>query len=95
MDVFRVRLNCIDHYQATPTRYDPLLRKDSDLSHAAKQPKVPVIRVFGSTETGQKVCAHIHGAFPYLYVEYRGPLDKATGGHEYSRPPPSVISWRS
>lgn len=43
------------------------------------QPKVPVIRVFGSTETGQKVCAHIHGAFPYLYIEYRGPLDKATG----------------
>ncbi|KAL2260191.1 hypothetical protein VTK26DRAFT_5878 [Humicola hyalothermophila] len=78
MDVFRVRLNCIDHYQATPTRYDPQLRKDAHLSEAAKLPKVPVIRVFGSTETGQKVCAHIHGAFPYLFVEYRGPLDKAT-----------------
>jgi DNA polymerase zeta len=80
MDVFRVRLNCIDHYQATPTRYDPQLRKDAHLSEPSKQPKVPVIRVFGSTETGQKVCAHIHGAFPYLYIEYRGPLDKATGG---------------
>ncbi|KAL2017597.1 hypothetical protein VTK56DRAFT_1917 [Thermocarpiscus australiensis] len=78
MDVFRVRLNCIDHYQATPTRYDPELRKDFRASEAAKQPKVPVIRVFGSTETGQKVCAHIHGAFPYLYIEYRGPLDKPT-----------------
>ncbi|KXX76254.1 DNA polymerase zeta catalytic subunit [Madurella mycetomatis] len=78
MDVFRVRLNCIDHYQATPTRYDPQLRKDVHPSQAARQPKVPVIRVFGSTETGQKVCAHIHGAFPYLYVEYRGPLDRAT-----------------
>ncbi|GAB1311973.1 DNA polymerase zeta [Madurella fahalii] len=77
MDVFRVRLNCIDHYQATPTRYDPQLRNDVRPSQAARQPKVPVIRVFGSTETGQKVCAHIHGAFPYLYVEYRGPLDKA------------------
>ncbi|KAL2136842.1 hypothetical protein VTI74DRAFT_1056 [Chaetomium olivicolor] len=76
MDVFRVRLNCIDHYQATPTRYDPQLRKDSHLREATKQPKVPIIRVFGSTETGQKVCAHIHGAFPYLYIEYRGPLDK-------------------
>ncbi|KAJ4298456.1 DNA polymerase zeta [Collariella sp. IMI 366227] len=78
MDVFRVRLNCIDHYQATPTRYDPQLRKDSHLGETGKQPKVPVIRVFGSTETGQKVCAHIHGAFPYLYVEYHGPLDKKT-----------------
>ncbi|KAK4154857.1 hypothetical protein C8A00DRAFT_14013 [Chaetomidium leptoderma] len=78
MDVFRVRLKCIDHYQGTPTRYDPQLRKDAPLAEAARQPKVPVIRVFGSTETGQKVCAHIHGAFPYLYIEYRGPLDKPT-----------------
>ncbi|KAK4125095.1 hypothetical protein N657DRAFT_643908 [Parathielavia appendiculata] len=79
MDVFRVRLNCIDHYQATPSRYDPQLRKDAHLQEPEKQPKVPVIRVFGSTETGQKVCAHIHGAFPYLFIEYRGPLDKPTG----------------
>ncbi|KAI1343347.1 DNA polymerase family B [Xylariaceae sp. FL0016] len=74
MDVFRVRLNCIDHYQATPTRYDPRLRNDVRLSQLRKEPKVPVIRVFGSTETGQKVCAHIHGAFPYLYIEYDGSL---------------------
>lgn len=78
MNTFRVRLNCIDHYQSTPTRYDPRLRKDYRASQAANEPKVPVIRVFGSTETGQKVCAHIHGAFPYLYVEYQGPLDKST-----------------
>ncbi|KAK7426724.1 DNA polymerase zeta [Neonectria magnoliae] len=75
MDLFRVRLNCIDHYQATPTLYDPQLRNDVRLSQIAKGPRVPVIRVFGSTETGQKVCAHIHGAFPYLYVEYQGGLD--------------------
>ncbi|GAP92503.1 putative DNA polymerase zeta subunit [Rosellinia necatrix] len=74
MDVFRVRLNCIDHYQATPTRYDPSLRDDVRPSQLCKEPKVPVIRVFGSTETGQKVCAHIHGAFPYLFVEYQGKL---------------------
>ncbi|KAK0753578.1 hypothetical protein B0T18DRAFT_358164 [Schizothecium vesticola] len=80
MDVFRVRLNCIDHYQATPTKYDPQLRNDLRPSEAWKEPRVPVIRVFGSTETGQKVCAHIHGAFPYLFVEYQGPLDKATVG---------------
>ncbi|RDA88970.1 hypothetical protein CP532_0637 [Ophiocordyceps camponoti-leonardi (nom. inval.)] len=74
MDLFRVRLNCIDHYQASPTRYDPQLRNDIRPSQASKGPKVPVVRVFGSTETGQKVCAHIHGAFPYLYVEYNGSL---------------------
>ena len=74
MDLFRVRLNCIDHYQTAPTRYDPQLRNDIRPSQASKGPKVPVIRVFGSTETGQKVCAHIHGAFPYLFVEYPGSL---------------------
>ncbi|GAB0133099.1 hypothetical protein EsDP_00001515 [Epichloe bromicola] len=74
MSLFRVRLNCIDHYQASPTRYDPQLRNDVRASQIGKGPKVPVVRIFGSTETGQKVCAHVHGAFPYLYVEYDGQL---------------------
>ncbi|KAL3955126.1 hypothetical protein ACCO45_010689 [Purpureocillium lilacinum] len=74
MDLFRVRLNCIDHYQATPSRYDPQLRNDVRPSQVSRGPKVPVVRIFGSTETGQKVCAHVHGAFPYLYVEYNGGL---------------------
>ncbi|TGJ81811.1 hypothetical protein E0Z10_g6938 [Xylaria hypoxylon] len=75
MDIFRVRLNCIDHYQATLTKYDPSLRNDVRPSQLHKEPKVPVVRVFGSTETGQKVCAHIHGAFPYLFIEYQGSLN--------------------
>lgn len=79
MDLFRLRLNCIDHYQSTPTRYDPHLRSDVSFTQIHKGPKVPVIRVFGSTETGQKVCAHIHGAFPYLYVEYPGNLTQQDG----------------
>ena len=72
---FRFRLNCIDHYQAVPTALDP------QLSSSLKDdtPRVPVIRVFGSTETGQKVCAHIHGAFPYLYLEYKGDLEDNEG----------------
>ncbi|KAK0633703.1 hypothetical protein B0T14DRAFT_561268 [Immersiella caudata] len=84
-DRFRVRLNCIDHYQAKATCYDPTLRNDVHASHLSKEPRVPVIRIFGSTETGQKVCAHIHGAFPYLYVEYHGLLDRATVGEYISR----------
>src|SRR6266480_5166609 len=82
MDPFRVRLNCLDHYQATPTRFDPLVPlDDTQLQQSSRRNaiKVPVIRVFGSTETGQKVCAHIHGALPYLYVEYRGSLDPDEG----------------
>ncbi|KAF2643343.1 hypothetical protein P280DRAFT_539338 [Massarina eburnea CBS 473.64] len=76
MDTFRFRLNCIDHYQATPTDLDPVLRRRPGPLHRQNAPQVPVVRVFGATETGQKVCAHIHGALPYLYLEYNGSLDK-------------------
>lgn len=74
MDIFRVRLNCVDHYQATPSEFDPQLHRGNGATQQKDPPKVPVIRVFGATETGQKVCAHIHGVFPYMYVEYRGSL---------------------
>lgn len=79
MNTFRFRLNCIDHYQATPTDLDPVLRRKAGLVHRQNAPQVPVIRVFGATETGQKVCAHIHGALPYLYLEYSGSLEKDAG----------------
>ncbi|KAI9885666.1 MAG: sla2 Src-like adaptor 2 [Watsoniomyces obsoletus] len=71
MEPFKVRLNCIDHYQTTPTPLDPPLNGEESEGAA---PKVPVIRVFGATPTGQKVCAHIHGALPYLYIDYEGEL---------------------
>ncbi|KAK1909345.1 hypothetical protein P3342_011424 [Pyrenophora teres f. teres] len=76
MDTFRFRLNCIDNYQAAPTDLDPLLRRNAGPAGRMGAPQVPVIRAFGATETGQKVCAHIHGALPYLYLEYNGDLEK-------------------
>lgn len=70
--VFRVRLNCLDNYQSQPTPLDAPLWGPRAFSATQRSnlPQVPVVRVFGATETGQKVCAHIHGAFPYLYVPY-------------------------
>ena len=76
---FRVRLNNIDSYQSVPTSLDPLLPS----VRPGEYPRsVPVIRVFGATESGQKVCAHIHGVFPYLYVEYTGSLIPDEGNVE-------------
>ncbi|QDS67899.1 hypothetical protein FKW77_008243 [Venturia effusa] len=72
---FRFRLNCIDHYQAAPTSLDPQLFRPKGLTQK-NAPHVPVIRIFGATETGQKVCAHVHGAFPYLYIPYDGGLSE-------------------
>ncbi|KAI9733336.1 MAG: DNA polymerase zeta [Cirrosporium novae-zelandiae] len=74
MEPFRVRLNCVDHYQSTTTQFDPQFSRKHRTSKDPPNdcPRVPVIRVFGSTETGQKVCAHIHGVLPYLYIEYTG-----------------------
>ncbi|KAJ5318630.1 hypothetical protein N7476_005050 [Penicillium atrosanguineum] len=74
MEPFRVRLNCIDHYQATPSELDPALPFRDGATEKDFRPKVPVIRVFGATETGQRVCVHVHGVFPYLYIEYSGSL---------------------
>lgn len=69
-----MRLNCVDHYQAAPSEFDPPLQYRNDESSKDGKSKVPVIRVFGATETGQKICVHVHGAFPYLYIEYDGSL---------------------
>ncbi|CAI7612325.1 unnamed protein product [Penicillium viridicatum] len=74
MEPFRVRLNCIDHYQATASELDPPLPFRDEVSEKDFKPKVPVIRIFGATETGQRVVVHVHGAFPYLYIEYNGSL---------------------
>jgi len=74
-----VRLNCIDHYQATPSELDPALPFRDGPSEKDFRAKVPVIRVFGATETGQRVCVHVHGAFPYLYIEYNGSLAQDAG----------------
>lgn len=79
MEPFQVRLNCVDHYQAVPSEFDPPLPYGKDSHGKDRKTRTPVIRIFGATETGQKICVHVHGAFPYLYVEYNGALTPEKG----------------
>ena len=80
MSFFRFRLDCLDHYESTPTELDPQLHCGLDQIYS-----VPIIRVFGSTGQGQRVCAHVHGALPYLYLEYDGSLEQDAGESTYFR----------
>ncbi|KAF7587580.1 DNA polymerase zeta [Aspergillus hancockii] len=81
MEPFQVRLNCVDHYQAAPSEFDPPFPYRDGSTGKYDRPKVPIIRIFGATETGQKVCVHVHGAFPYLYIPYDGGLSPEEVGH--------------
>ncbi|KAI9144807.1 hypothetical protein BKA69DRAFT_1054554 [Paraphysoderma sedebokerense] len=68
-----VKIVVIDHYLTSP---GPLDRRYSPFNDGVLK-KVPVIRVFGSSENGQLVCLHIHQAYPYFYVPYSGSTESA------------------
>lgn len=62
-----VRIVSVDHYMTQPLKdLDPIYSQ----FRGAEIKQVPVIRIFGSTSEGKKVCVHVHGVFPYLYVPY-------------------------
>ncbi|TDL28443.1 hypothetical protein BD410DRAFT_893460 [Rickenella mellea] len=60
----RVRINHIDYSLAKP---GPL---DNSALH-----RVPIIRIYGTSSSGQEACVHIHQVYPYFFLEYLGPLD--------------------
>ncbi|XP_058029850.1 DNA polymerase zeta catalytic subunit isoform X2 [Ahaetulla prasina] len=67
--MFSVRVVTADYYMSSPL---PGLDPCQSSFREAPVKKVPVVRVFGATPSGQKTCLHLHGIFPYLYVPYDG-----------------------
>lgn len=64
----RVQITNIDHTMVNPSELDNTLL-----------PKAPVIRIFGTSSTGQKACLHVHQVYPYFMVEYLGKTDPDSG----------------
>ncbi|XP_017786334.1 PREDICTED: DNA polymerase zeta catalytic subunit [Nicrophorus vespilloides] len=61
------RINCMDFYTAKPVH-------DLDVFNSEFRgevvERVPVIRIYASSDAGVKACVHVHGVFPYIYVPY-------------------------
>lgn len=64
-NILSIKIVSVDHYLSFPI-------KSLDVEYSEFRDNVvkfvPVIRVFGTTSNKKKICANIHGAFPYFYV---------------------------
>jgi DNA polymerase zeta len=74
----RMRLSAIDFVQSYD--HSPFDNRRSPFSKGPLR-SVPTIRIFGATDKGQRVVAHVHGVLPYVYVKYEGALDPESGTH--------------
>ncbi|VDO95516.1 unnamed protein product [Soboliphyme baturini] len=63
--IFRIRIFKCDYYVGTPV---PSFDSVFSLTSGHNLEFVPVVRVFGSTPSGQTCCLHVHGVLPYFYI---------------------------
>ncbi|KAH8925504.1 hypothetical protein BT69DRAFT_1318197 [Atractiella rhizophila] len=71
--LFRLRLTHISVHMDEPPSQLAFLRQQviSPLLPTGETfDKLPVIRIYGATERGQRVAANVWGAFPYVYVPW-------------------------
>lgn len=78
----KVQLNNVDSYQIFPGKLD--IDSYQNLRGEFTLPQVPIVRVFGTTDKGVNATVHIHGIFPYFYIEYKGDMnqDKSMRAYE-------------
>ncbi|KAI9466500.1 hypothetical protein BX667DRAFT_273039 [Coemansia mojavensis] len=67
-----IQIIAIESYTVSPTSADCVLNKPFNI-YQTPLTAVPVIRVFGTTRNGQRICLHMHQVWPYMYVRYTGP----------------------
>ncbi|CAH8642458.1 unnamed protein product [Dicrocoelium dendriticum] len=60
-----IKLFHLEYYMSKPLTEIDVSYSDLRGAYASK---VPIIRVYGTTPSGQKVCANVHGYMPYFYV---------------------------
>lgn len=64
-NILSIKIVSVDHYNAFPIQNLDVNHSDFRES-AVKQ--VPVVRIFGITQNKKKICANVHGVFPYFYI---------------------------
>ncbi|KAJ2495941.1 DNA polymerase zeta [Coemansia sp. RSA 1972] len=70
--VLDVQIISIDSYTGSPTPTDRIQNTPFSV-YSEPLGAVPVIRIFGATGSGQRICLHVHQVWPYMYVRYNGP----------------------
>lgn len=80
----RVRINQIDYTLITP----------GDLDNSSL-PRVPVLRIYGSSSVGRNACVHVHQVYPYFFVEYTGKIDPSHGAYILTSTAATSLTRRS
>lgn len=77
--IFACRVVTIDYYLGN------YISKEGDIlvDVYGRPIKVPIIRIFGATPTGQKCCLHVRDVYPYFYVDFKDIKEKYESIDDY------------
>ncbi|CAH1173828.1 unnamed protein product [Phaedon cochleariae] len=73
--LYSVRLVTLDSCMCVPIEGLDVMYSEF---RGASVNQVPILRLYGSIPTGEKICVHIHGVFPYFYIPYEGGQDASS-----------------